>query len=116
MRRRGGERGRKQEASAKQQAARRCDFEDIRFLNHRAMRVEPTDMALGLEVALRRQPVIPVAPAGPDQQRPHVLGRHAEIDRVRPAAHDASRATVCTTLTPSSFYMSRASCASETIW
>src|SRR5207245_6012439 len=87
----------------------------IRLLNQRAIAAEPANVRSGLELAFGRQPVVPVVPAGRHERLPHLVRCDRHVDLARALGHDASRATVFTSFTPSSFSIKRDSCASESI-
>src|SRR3989454_12042455 len=52
---------------------------------------------------------------GRDERAPRDLGMDVQVDLARSARHEASRATVWTSFTPSSFSIRRESWASESI-
>src|SRR6266700_150121 len=114
MLRAGSERRREQVPRAKHKPARGVHVDDVRFLDEVSTDVEPADVPAGREVSLWRESVIPIPASGTHKAFPHRLRRNRDVARVR-SVHDAPRATVCTSFTPSSFSMRRDSCASESI-
>ncbi len=102
-------------AGTHREAARGIDLDKLRLLRHRSVRAEPADMRAGCEVTVGGKAVVPVATARRHEHSPQLARRHREIELPRAPRHDASRATVFTSLTPSSFSISRDSCARESI-
>src|SRR5438477_1987657 len=94
---------------------RRVDFDDVGFLGEVPVDVNPADMAPWGEVIFECEAVVPLTLPRRDDRRPCVLGRDGEVDVPRSRLHEASRATVWTSFTPSSFSIRRESCASESI-
>src|SRR6266550_5435949 len=97
------------------QSCGRLELDDLRFLGGCAAGIEPANGAAFGKLAIGGQPVVPATALGRDKCAPRDLDRRVQPDLFGSARHEASRATVCTSLTPSSFSIRRESCASESI-
>src|ERR1700694_2723525 len=115
MRRSGREGRREHKARAELESPPRFDLDHVCFFERLAGHINPPNVRAGIEVAFGRKPVVPLPLPRSHQQLPNGFGWHAHLDRPRTRPHDASRATVCTSFTPSNFSMRRDSCASESI-
>src|SRR5712664_2919927 len=93
----------------------RPELDYVRFLRPVAADVDPADVGSLGKLALGCQPVVPLAAAGCDDRLPSILSWDGELDLSRSLLQEASRATVCTSFTPSNFSIRRESCASESI-
>src|SRR5712691_4023519 len=93
----------------------RLHFNHFGLLDHLASVVNPPNVVPFSEFAFRRQAVVPVLALTRDESRPGGLNRNSQCDLSGTRFHEASRATVWTSFTPSSFSIRRESCASESI-
>src|SRR2546430_12056883 len=110
-----GEVRRPHETGTQGETQRRDDVDDVGFLGEVAVDVDPADMAPWDEFTFECEAVIPLTLPRRDDRRPCVLGRDGEVDVPGSRLPEASRATVWTSFTPSSFSIRRESCASESI-
>src|SRR2546430_6208704 len=87
----------------------RLELDDLRFLGGYAAGIEPADGAALGKLAIGGPPVVPAPAPRRDKCAPRHLHRRPHPGLFGSPRHQASPATLCTSLTPSSLFLKRAS-------